>query len=263
MTRVFTLIAFLAYGLSLNIRGESEVSNTPITDATATGTWLQTLFTVSDGEIRFCKKPLEQTDKARIPVAAKSEIQIRGRGILINQDGLYPMCLGSADSGISVYMGSPFYAFLDYADGLSGLEGYAKNPKEAAMNNAGFRVIGEALHSHFAKLAGDKPEWHRVIDDIRYPSEHYIWKIGDIWIILSAYNGNDNNSISIDLTKDNKKVERIRAMKPTNIAVYPDWGDPLPHKEGEQAGTVQPATRPESKSEGSVKPQPESVPAPR
>lgn len=258
MIKLITLIACAVLGLSLNTLGESEGGTKPVTDAAATGIWLQSLFTINEGQLRVCQKPLEQSNLARIPLAAKSEVQILGNGILINQEGLYPMFLGSAENRFSMYMGTPFYVFLDYADGISGLEGYAKNPKEAAMNHAGFRVIGEALHAHFTKLAQDNPEWHRVIDEILYPSEHYIWKIGDIWIMLSANNGNDNDGIRLTLTKDDKEIEKIRKMKRTDKAVYADWGNPMPHKKSEQVSEGQPASRSETESENKVKPQSES-----
>lgn len=229
MPRITLLVASAIVGLSMNIRGESEGSIRPIADPASTGIWLQSLFTEDEGELRICQKPLENYDRARIPLAAKTEIQIRGNDVLINQEGLYPMCLGSRDSSLSIYMGTPFYAFLDYANGTNGMDGYAHNPKASSMNGAGLRVIAEKLHSHFTELAKNKPEWHRVIDDIDYPSEHYIWKIGSVWIILTANDGNDNDGLRLTLTKDNKRIDEIRTMKPTDKKMYAGWGDSLPH----------------------------------
>jgi DNA-binding transcriptional regulator of glucitol operon len=71
-----------------------------------------------------------------------------------------------------------------------------------------------------------------------------------------AFEGDQKGAFVVDgvrtliLREDLQK--KIEILENRLVAIY------NPHKEAEQDGTGQPATRPESKSEGSDKPQPES-----
>ena len=198
-------------------------------DPIATADWLCSVFTMKEGKVLVASKEADKYLEARLRFAKPVEIQTYGRQIIADQEGLYPLIIGPTEDGYEFKIYTPFYAFLDEVIEDDGLPGYAPHPKNSAINERGFRKIAELLHTHFTACAETKPECYRVLDDINYPSEHYVWRVGSSFIILTAYCGNDSNGIYLNITNNSKRLERISKMHRTTIDVYEGWGDSLPN----------------------------------
>ncbi len=197
-------------------------------DPVATADWLSSVFTVRDGKVLVVGKEPDKYFEARLRFPKPVEIQTYGRQIIADQEGLYPMIIGPTEGGYEFQIYTPFYVFMDEITESDGLPGYAPHPKAEAINEKGFRKIAEKLHSHFTQRVGSRPECFRVMDEIGYPSEHYIWTIGTTFIILAAYDGNDSNGIYLDITSSSKRIDRVRKMRRTTEEVFEGWGDPMP-----------------------------------
>jgi len=199
-----------------------------VAEPKATADWLASVFTVQNNQILVAGKPSDKFFEAQLKFTKPTEIQIFNHRMIADQEGLYPMIIGPVDAGYDVTIYTPFYAFLDEIIESDGLPGYANHPKNEAMTLSGFRKIAECLHAHFTKETGSLPAHYRVVDEISYPSEHYVWKVDKNLIILTAYDGNDSDGIHLRITSKLTELEELRKRKPTTEKIFDDWGDPLP-----------------------------------
>lgn len=199
-----------------------------VADPKATADWLASVFTVQNKQVLVAGKPSDKFFEARLKFTQPTEIQTCNGQIIADPKGLYPMLIGPVDAGYDVTMYSPFYAFLDEIIESDGLPGYADHPKNEAMTLSGFRKIGECLHAHFTRETGSLPEHHRVVDDIGFPSESYVWKVDKHLIVLTAYDGNDTDGIHLRITSELTELEELRKRQPTTEEIFKGWGAPLP-----------------------------------
>lgn len=207
----------------------SVTPKSTVADPKATAEWLASIITIRQNQVLIAGKPLENYAEARLPFSKATEVQIyRELSIIANQEGLYPMIISRDEDGYRFSMFTPLYPFLDRTIESDGLPGYAQHPKSDAMTTKGFRTIAEILHARFTKACGDLPEVHRVLDKILYTSEHYIWTVGKQFIVLKAYDGNDNDGLVISVTSKSDGVELVRKMHRSKQSVFKDWGQPLP-----------------------------------
>ncbi|RYD32301.1 MAG: hypothetical protein EOP86_15995 [Verrucomicrobiaceae bacterium] len=197
-------------------------------DPAATAEWLSQIFTVKDGKALVAGKEAGKYHEALLRFSKPVEILPQGDLIIADQEGLYPMIIGPASHGYGCRIYTPFYALMDMITESDGLPRYAPHPKATAINGKGLRIIAKRLHAHFTRGAGAKPECRRVLDHIGYASEHYIWTVGKSFIILSAYDGNDNDGIRLDITDNTESIGRIRRMPETTAEVFEEWGDSMP-----------------------------------
>lgn len=230
--KAITASLLICAGLPAQEAPQQTLTASVLADPKATGEWLASLFTVQNNQILVAGKTPDIFPEARLKFSRPTEIQTYKNKIIADQEGMYPLIIGPDDDGYSVEMYTPFYAFLDDIIGPDGLPAYSNHPKEESMTLAGFRKIAECLHAHLTQATGALPEHHRVIDEITYPSEHYIWTVGKHFVILTAYDGNDSDGISLTITSKLSEVEGLRKMRPTTEKIFTDWGDPLPHLKG-------------------------------
>lgn len=198
----------------------------------ATAEWLcQLLGKDAKGQLTIAGKVYENVRKSRLPFRGKTEIQVsRLNGVIVNQEGIHPVEIGLNDRQFRVSLYTPMYDFLDDELGPDGLPGYTPHPKDEAMSTAGFRVIAEQVHKHLVELTGELPEHRRTLDDISYPSEYYRWKVGDVYVFLSAYDGNDTDGIGLTVSHEDGESDERKKRQDTDMEIFADWGPPMPHR---------------------------------
>lgn len=221
------LLLFCSLGPGMELKASIQ----PPADPEATARWLTSIFTIKNGRVLVAGKVSEDYLEARLAFAKNTEIRIRSgtpKSIIADQEGLYPLIIGPQENGYGFIMYHPFYDYLDRITGSDGLPDYAPNPKAESMTNKGFRLIAEKLHAHFTKASGSLPLRYRVRDNIGYSSEHYVWKVGPDYVILTAYDGNNSDILKMKITSVASELENIQKMPRTEQNVYEDWGAPMP-----------------------------------
>jgi hypothetical protein len=203
-----------------------------VADPRATANWLAALFTVQEGKIHVAGKPPGDFYQARLPFPKSTEIKFYSRGIVANQEGLYPLLLYPDAQGFQVSIYTPFRPVMDFVeqDKEEGLPGWLPHPKAGAMTDAGFRTIGEMLHAHFTKITGHLPERYRTKDTIGFPSESYIWEVGKKSVVLRAYHANDNHGLILQITDSLPLAKDFQTGEPTAEKIFDQWVDPLPSR---------------------------------
>ena len=211
--------------------------------AEATANWFRDQITVQDGSLHLAGVPLSKIRNARFSFPQGARVKVDGYYVVIEGTDLFPIEMKSFGNNISFSIYTPFYNFLDDQLASDGLPGYARHPKDDALNVQAFRTMIESIHEHLAEVTGLEPIGKRWLGELGSPGEVYEWNIGPEQVRISIYQGNDSKGFFLTFRErptEPEKTERRGMEGPTNKEPFQGWGPMLPHQKaseikGEQA----------------------------